>query len=66
MKIKQELQSKYIFTVDYRQGAKHIVPDALSRNPVNDPEKDGNYCIDFGRIAAIAGEVGIKDLNIKL
>ena len=32
MKIKQELQSKYVFTVDYRKGVNHIVPDALRRN----------------------------------
>ena len=38
LKIKQELQSKYIFTVDYRKGSHHIVPDTLSRNPIKDPE----------------------------
>ena len=39
MKIKQDLQSQYVFTVQYRKGPSHIVPDALTRNPVNDPEK---------------------------
>ena len=65
MKIKQELLSKYIFTVDDRKGANHGVPNALIRNPLNDPEKDGNFKMDFGRIAAINGEIGIQDLNIR-
>ena len=47
MKIKQELQSKYVFTVDYRKGPDHVVPDALSRNPVNDPETDGDKSFKF-------------------
>ena len=47
MKIKQELQSKYVFTVHYRQGAKRGVPDALSRNPVNDPDKNVHVEMDF-------------------
>ena len=64
MKIKQELQSKYVFTVDYRKGSDHGVPDALSRNPVNDPDKYGYHHIDFGKISAITGTLGIKDLNI--
>ena len=54
MKIKQELQSKYVFTVDYRKGSNHGVPDALSRNPVNDPETDGAQDMQFGKIAAIS------------
>ena len=37
IKIKQELQSKYVFTVDFRKGANYIFPDALSRNSVQDP-----------------------------
>lgn len=28
--------------MDYRKGANHGVPDALSRNSVNDPEKEGD------------------------
>ena len=64
MKIKQELQSKYVFTVDYRKGANHVVPDALSRSPVNDPSKEDNGIIEFGTISAITGDIGIKDLQI--
>ena len=37
LKIKQELQSKYVFTVEYRKGAHHGVPDALSRSPIKGP-----------------------------
>ena len=65
MKIKQELQSKYIFTVEYRKGPNHIVPDALSRNPVKDPEPDDDKVIDFMKISAITSCLGIKDLNIE-
>ena len=53
MKIKQELQSKYVFTVDYRKGANHVVPDALSRSPVNDPGKEENGIIEFQQLLAI-------------
>ena len=53
MKIKQDLQSQYVFTVEYRKGPSHIVPDALSRNPVNDPEKGNDDGIEFGKISAI-------------
>ncbi len=55
MKIKQELQNNYIFTVDYRKGTSHGVPDALSRNPVDDPEDDGNSWLEFGKLASIRG-----------
>ena len=65
VKIKQDLQSKYVFTVDYRKESGHGVPDALSRNPVNDPDKYGYNHIDFWKILAINGTLGIKDLNIK-
>ena len=54
MKIKQELQSKYVFTVDYRKGPDHVVPDALSRNPVNDPETDGDQSFKFCKFSAIS------------
>ncbi len=64
MKIKQELQSKYVFTVDYRKGATHVVPDGLSRRPVNDPGNEENGMIEFGTISAITSDVGIKDLQI--
>ena len=64
MKIKQELQSKYVFTVDYRKGANHVVPDALSRSPVNDPGKEENGMIEFGKVSAITSDIGIKDLQI--
>ena len=64
MKIKQALQSQYVFTVDYRKGTLHGVPDALSRSPVDNPDKDGHTQLDFGRIASITGEIGIKDLNM--
>ena len=64
IKIKQELQSKYVFTVDCRKGSNHRVPDALSRNPAKDPEKDGNDGIKFRTIAAISNTMGIIDLNI--
>ena len=47
MKIKQELQSKFVFTVDYRKRSNHGVPDILSRNPVNDEDKYGYKHIDF-------------------
>ena len=40
MKIKQELQSKYVFDVEHRKGPDHIVSDALCRNAVKDPEQD--------------------------
>lgn len=46
----------------------HGVPEALSRNPVNDPETEDNMHMDFGRIAAIqraTSEIGIQDQNIK-
>ena len=64
MKIKQELQSKYVFTVEYRKGVNHGVPDALSRSPVNDPEKDGCDEVKFGQIAAITDTSGIKNLSL--
>ena len=47
MKIKQALQSQYVFTVDYRKGTLHGVPDALSRSLVDDPDKDGHTHLDF-------------------
>ena len=65
MKIKQDLQSQYVFTVEYRKGPSHIVPDALSRNPVNDPEKGNDDGIEFGKISAITSCHGIKDLNLE-
>ena len=65
MKIKQELQSKYIFHVEYRKGPDHIVPDALSRNPVKDPEQHEDKEIDFKNISAITSCLGIKDLSIE-
>ena len=70
MKIKQELQSKYVFQVEYRKGPAHIVPDALSRSPVRDPNMDVDKTIDednsnLGFIAAITKSQGIMDLNIK-
>lgn len=40
MKIIQELQRKYVFTLEYRKGANHGVPEARTRNLVNDPEKN--------------------------
>lgn len=64
MKIKQELQSKYVFNVEFRQGAKHGVPDALSRNPVNDPDKNGNNDITFGQISSITEAIGVKNLSL--
>ena len=64
MKIKQELQSKYVFTVEYRKGSNHGVPDALSRNPVNDPDKDECSEIKFGHIAAITESSGIQNLSL--
>ena len=63
LKIKQDLQSKYIFTVDYRKGVNHGVPEALSKSRVNDPDNDCNDSLEFGRIAAITGEIGVRDLN---
>ena len=65
MKIKQDLQSQYVFTVEYRKGPSHIVPDALSRNPVNDPEKGNDDGIEFGKISAITSCHGIKDLSLE-
>ena len=53
MKIMQERQSKYVFKVEYRKGANHGVPDALSRNPVNDPDENGCNEIEFGHVTAI-------------
>ena len=39
--IKAELQSRYIFTTEWRQGKDHAIADALSRAPVDDaPEED--------------------------
>ena len=65
MKIKQELKRKYIFHVKYPKGPDHIVPDALSRNPVKDPEQDEDKEIDFKNISAITSCLGIKDLSIE-
>ena len=64
MKIKQELQSKYIFNVEYRKGSSHGVPDALSRSPVNDPNKEDDMENSFVQIAAVTSSMGIKDINI--
>ena len=61
MKIKADLQSKYIFTVDYRKGANHVVPDALSRNPINDPDDQE---IKFSTIAAISATTGCTDIAL--
>ena len=64
-KIKQELQSKYVFTIEYRKGPNHIVLDALSRNPVKDPDHDEDKEIDFKRLSPITSCLGTKDLNIE-
>ena len=64
MKIKQELQSKYILNVEYRKGSSHGVPDALSRSPVNDPNKEDDMENSFVQIAAVTSSMGIKDINI--
>ena len=60
MKIKLELQSKYVFAVDYRKGANHVAPDVLSRSPVHDPEKEGNATIEVGCATAITSDIGSK------
>ena len=62
MKIKQDLQSQYVCTVDYRKGSKHVVPDALSRNPVKDPDTELEDGLEFGKLSAISSCHGIKDL----
>ena len=64
MKIKQELQRKYVFTVKYRKVANHGVPDPLIRNEANDPYKDGYNELKFGHIAAITESSGIKNLSL--
>ena len=64
MNIKQELQSKYVFTVEYLIGPDHIVADALSRNPANDSGHEDNKEIDFKRISSITSSMVITDLNI--
>ena len=38
-RLKEKL-SMYNFTLDWQQGSKHCIPDALSRSPVADPTKD--------------------------
>ena len=65
MKIKQELQIKYVFTVEYREGSNHVVPDILSRNPIKDPESDGDMGVQFGHIPAITSCLGIKDRSLE-
>ena len=50
LKTKQELQSKYIFTVDYRKGSNHIAPDTQSRNPIKDPGSKGDMALQFEHI----------------
>ena len=61
MEFKADLQGKYIFTVDYQKGANHGVPDALSRNPINDPDDQE---IKFTTIAAISATTGCKDIAL--
>ena len=39
-KIKAELQSKYVFTVEWRPGKQHVSADCLSRSPVENPEDE--------------------------
>ena len=65
MKIQQELQSKYVFTVDYRKGANRVAPDALSRSPVIDLRKEENGMIEFGTISALTRNISIKDYQIR-
>ena len=60
LKIKQELQSKYVFTVEYRKGANHGVPDALSRSPIKGPENECEKGLDFGTISAITKCTDVK------
>lgn len=64
-KTKQELQSKYIFTVNYRKGAIHVTPDALSRSLVDDTGKEECTTIDFRNLAAMPSDIGIKGLQIR-
>ena len=52
--------------MEYRKGTNHGVPDALSRNPVKDPEKEGEVGIAFGKISEITKCLGIKDINLEM
>ena len=64
MKIRHDLQSKYVFTIKYRNCTSHGVPGALGRIPVNNPDKDEHSEIKIGHVAAITEFSGIENSGV--